>query len=537
MAYAHTYVDAIVKRCREGMPPRGFQPNWGDAPRLTKFYPDLDVHELPLTDPRPTGTAALRDAFAPSREPSAGPAFTLGALAEMLMESYGRTARRVEINANEDVDKVQSYRSAKFSRGTASGGGLYPVSIYWAAGPSASVPPGLYYYSPMHHGLQRLISGDVTPQVAAALRAAGQPADVTETDQFLLLGLKFWQNSFKYNNFSYHATTMDIGTLTQTWRMWAATRGQEIRPVFWFDEPRLGELIGVRDEDEAVLAVVPLPWEGAGASSRGDRGGVVRSRASHTDHERSREIVRFDMLQAVHADTAAGATARPAPTALDSARALPPRTEPGAPLPIAEFADMTLKQALRTRRSSFGKFSAAHPVSAAELGALLAAAESGAALPCDVSDRAGLGFVKFHVFVNHVEGVEPGTYEYDARSGALAPVAAGRFGNFLQRNYFLANYNLEQAGAVIVPSVRTDAVIDAAGPRGYRVSNALIGAVAQAVYTASAGLDVGCGAALGFDNVSYMEELGLTQTREIPLLILMVGHERDGFAQCRYEND
>jgi len=539
MVYAHEYVDAVVRRSREGMPPYGFVPNWGDAPRPTKFYPDLDVYKLPAPGAPSArdGSPRLQDAFdTPEQLSHAG--FTIASLSEMLADSYGRIARRIEINANEDVDKVQSYRLARFSRGTASGGGLYPVSIYWVAGKRASVEPGLYYYSSTQHGIQRLISGDVSGQVTAALQTAGHQADFQDTDQFLLLGLKFWQNAFKYNNFSYHATTMDIGTLVQTWRMWAAARGQEIRPAFWFDEPRLGELIGVREEDEAILAVVPLAWDG-GAVEGAPAAAEVRSRTAHTDSERSKEVLRFDMLQAIHADTAAGARHRPAPAAVAPARALPPRTPASVPLECAGFGDTTLRQAIRTRRSSFGKFAANRPVSSAELGALLAAAEAGAGLPCDIFDQSatGLSLVKFHVFVNHVAGVEPGSYEYDPLTRKLALITAGATGNFLQRNYFLNNYNVEQAGAVIVPTIRVDALIDAIGSRGYRLASALTGAVAQAVYTAAAGLGVGCGAALGFDNVSYMEELGLTETREVPLLILMVGHERGHFASCRFDND
>jgi hypothetical protein len=97
---------------------------------------------------------------------------------------------------------------------------------------------------------------------------------------------------------------------------------------------------------------------------------------------------------------------------------------------------------------------------------------------------------------------------------------------FLQRNYFLPNYNLEQAAVVIVPTIRVSAVLDAVGPRGYNVVNATIGAVAQNVYTAAAALDIGGGVALGFDGVSYVEELGLDATGETPLLIMLVPHSR-----------
>jgi nitroreductase len=108
-------------------------------------------------------------------------------------------------------------------------------------------------------------------------------------------------------------------------------------------------------------------------------------------------------------------------------------------------------------------------------------------------------------------------------------------GEFLQPTYFLENYNLEEAGAIIVPSLRADALYDSVGDRGYRLANAVIGAVAQAVYLSAAGLGLGCGAALGFDNPAYVEELGLDGTGEAPLLILMVGRERERAADFRYE--
>ena len=72
-------------------------------------------------------------------------------------------------------------------RGTASGGGLYPVSVYWVSGPSGPLTPGLYHYSPPQHAMQRLLAGDVSGQVREAL---GTPDGdlATDTDQFLVLG-------------------------------------------------------------------------------------------------------------------------------------------------------------------------------------------------------------------------------------------------------------------------------------------------------------------------------------------------------------
>lgn len=150
-------------------------------------------------------------------------------------------------------------------------------------------------------------------------------------------------------------------------------------------------------------------------------------------------------------------------------------------------------------------------------------------------DTGDARLAKLYAFVNHVEGLAPGAYEYDPDSRGLRMVREGRPGTFLQKNYFLSNYNLEQAGVVLVPTVRTTAVLDTVGDRGYRLVNATVGAVSQAVYTAASALELGCGVALGFDNISYIEELGLEHTGEAPLLIMMIGNERPAPADFRYE--
>ncbi|MGH3311964.1 MAG: nitroreductase family protein, partial [Streptomyces sp.] len=199
-----------------------------------------------------------------------------------------------------------------------------------------------------------------------------------------------------------------------------------------------------------------------------------------------------------------------------------------------ELPPMTVREALRRRRSSFGRFDARRPITAGQLGTALAASAA-VSLETDAEPPDAPRLTKLYAFVSHVEGVEPGAYEYDPTAHALRLVVPGPHGGFLQRNYFLANYNLEQSGAVLVPTVRTRAVLDAVGDRGYRLYGATVGAVSQAFYTACAALGLGSGVALGFDNDSYIEELRLERTGETPLLIMLLGHERPQSADFRYE--
>ena len=536
MDTAHDYLAAILRRAREQMEPRDFNPDWSDRPRKTKFYPDVEYCEPPYSDlpyggsTSPTGTVDRW--LTPADD---GPGFSLQSLSDMLLDSYGHHARRLAIHANSDVDSLPYYPGATWARGTASGGGLYPVSVYWVSGASGPVVPGVYFYSTTQRAFQRLLTGDVSRVVEDAVGGSA------ETDQFLVLGVKFWQNAFKYNSFNYHAVTMDVGTVLQTWRMWAGAHGLTLAPFLWFDDERVSSLLGVEQDAEAMMAVVPLRWNNddrPDAAAPADPARPVTTapapRVRYTDQERSRRVHRFDFPLAV--DRASRRTTSDRPQWIELAGALPVPPRPDAvrvALPERLPLDVSMRHALRSRRSSFGRFAAAPAMTAAQLSSLLAGVSAAARFECDLGGSSPLA--KFYVFANHITGVTPGAYEFDPATNELCLASPGAHGGFLQRNYFLDNYNVEQAAAVIVPTIRAAAVLDAVGARGYRLVNAVVGAVAQAAYTVAAAVGLGCGVALGFDNISYIDELSLEETGDVPLLIMMIGRERALPADYRFE--
>ncbi|WP_053913738.1 nitroreductase family protein [Streptomyces sp. SCSIO 75703] len=539
MGYAHEYAHAVLHRGRVPMEPTDHVVNWADGPRKGKFYPDAEAFALPGTEDLPDVPVApgLLPGTGPAEPDGEGAGFGLPLLSAMLRDSYGLTGRRLGVQANTDLAGLPFYPHANWSRGTAGGGGLYPVTVHWASGPSGPLTPGLHHYDVQRHALQRLLVGDVTGLVRDAL-GPDAPADALDTDQYLILGVKYWQNSFKYNSFSFHVVCTDVGTLVQTWRIWGAARGLRIAPVLWFDEPRLNRLLGVPGEQEAVFAVVPLRWERRG---RAEAPAVPATRPGpdprvlHRDAERSRVLRDFDALSAMHAATLEGAAERPAPGAPAAAAALPDDgTGVRVALPTPAFPETGLRRTLRERRSSFGRFDARRQVGTQPLSAVLAACAR-TRLAGDTDPAGAVRLARMYVFVNHVEGVEQGAYAYDPDRGDLRLVAAGAQGTFLQENYFLANYNLEQAGAVLVPTVRTTAVLDALGDRGYRLAVGTAGAVAQSFYLAAAAVGLGAGVALGFDNVSYVERLALDGGDEAPLLVMALGHERPAPADFRHE--
>lgn len=526
MGFAHDYAAAILARGRVRMEPLDFTPDWRDRPRKAKFYPGAEVFPLPEAGLPPGGT--VQDGIFPGGDAAAG-RFTLPSLAGMLLDSYGQLGRRLAVHGNTDLAELPHYPRTNWFRGASSGGGLYPVTIYWVCGAQGPMPPGVYHYATARHAMVRLATGDLSGDVREAL--GGLP-EADGADSFLILGVKFWQNSFKYNSFCFHAVSMDVGALLQTWRIWAGSRDLPVTPTLWFDEQRLGRLLGLTPAEEGVFAVVPLPWQTTGPLA--PPVGVLPRAVRHRDHERSRRVRTFGTVERIHAATLENAAQRPAPGALENAAARPaPTGRPRTPLPAAAPLAMNVRTALRRRRSSFGRFQAAPPITAAELAAVLAATAA-TGVHSDAQAHGEPALAKLYAFVNHAEGIAPGAYEYAPGPGELHLVKPGPPGGFLQKNYFLGNYNLEQAAAVLVPTVRTGAVLDAVGDRGYRLVNATIGAIAQTHYTAASALGLAAGVALGFDNLSFVEELALPDG-EAPMLLMMIGHERPNPAEFRYE--
>ena len=515
MTTAHDYLTAIVRRARERMEPVDFEIDWADAPRRGKLY-------------RGSGPVRLEDV--PATVPAPG-TFDLARLAEMLRDTYGESDRRLAIHANTDVEELPHYYGATFARGVASGGGRYPVSIYWVTGPGGPLDPGVLHYSTSQHAFSRLLTGDVTPQVR---RAAGAGEGI---GQFLVLGIKYWQNAFKYNSFAFHATSMDLGTVTGSWRDWAAEKGVELRPQLWFDEPALADLLGVDPADEGLVAVIPLPWTTAPADPPAPGPGTRTPRVVLRDSERSRNVLRFETVTAMQKSVTLDCVDRPDPAALGIAAPEHPAGLAEFVLPEPAVPEVTVPQALRRRRSSFGRFRSTRPMSQEHLSTLLAAGAKAGRFPCDAGHDDGLDLLTQFVFVNHVEGLPSGAYRYEPEGRRLVQITAGPPGAFLQGYYYLENYNLEQTAAVIVPALRAARVLDAVGERGYRLIGAVVGAVTQGLYLSAAGLGIGCGAALGFDNVAYMEHLGLPagDGATVPLIIVMVGPEHGPEATYRYE--
>ncbi|MGW3493809.1 SagB family peptide dehydrogenase [Streptomyces sp. NPDC001020] len=524
------YVESVFRRGREPMEPVGFSPDWEDQPSRHKTY--LGVRRFPL--PPGIGLPLADTAEVLFGEPAAGHGqpWTTDSLAALLRLSYGVLDRRLRVSWNQDSHVRVLYPEALWGRGTASGGGMYPLEVYWVAGPGSPLAPGVYHYSTAHHSFERLLVGDLSHEV----RAACEPGSGAETaDGFLVVTVRFWKNSFKYNSFCYHVVTQDAGALLGSWELIARGTGRRLTRVLWFDDERLNRLLGLETDQETALAVVPLPFgplaERSAHFDPVDRGGLV----DRPSFERSARPRTFEQIERVHRAVLADRRERPGPSVARRLVPIPPAggEDVELPEPLTDRLGRDIGETLRSRRTSFGSFTRSRPLRLDELATVLAGTVAGQRYLSDVvPDEVGL--TGLYVLANRVTGLPSGTYRYDGAGHRLRVVREMPLAEKLQRSYYLSNYNLEQVGAVLAISGRWRSTLDAYGSRGYRVLNSEVGAVAQTAYTAAAALDVGCGAVLGFDNIAIDEAVGLDDGDERTFLFLLLGHERADSADFDY---
>ncbi|MFC4534185.1 SagB family peptide dehydrogenase [Sphaerisporangium dianthi] len=135
-----------------------------------------------------------------------------------------------------------------------SGGGLYPIEAYVAAGEPRvpGLPAALYHYDPVHHALERVRQGDHIPALTGLL------ADPAAPDVTIVLSAVFWRSMFKYGDFGYRLICQETGVLLAQAMAVAGRLGLTARARLRFPDGDVDRLLGLDGAREAALAVLTL---------------------------------------------------------------------------------------------------------------------------------------------------------------------------------------------------------------------------------------------------------------------------------------
>lgn len=512
---AAAYANLIFHRVRDGMLINDWTVDWEREPLTHSFYPDAEVTQFRLPN---------SDSSVVNGTPDCSAAH----IADLLHLTYGLVSQRLTINRNDRAGVYEKAPWAKWGRNTASGGGRYCVDFYLVESGEENrgepgltpLPAGIHHYSPLRHAFELISNEDATDELA---RVQGYP---NVAERYLVMTINFWRSGFKYNDFAYQATAMDIGTAMATI---AELEGTVTRGTWdlWTNDSAVAEILGLDFLRDGVYAIQawgetralwPLGEAGARpATAQKDTTEPVVATPTAVQPSVARptsrrvtskypEVVDFATTRAMQQDVA-DFPGRPAPFGT---------LRPVLPRRVREPKDGTAAT-LMERQSSFGRFTGdAYPWES-----LLALLRHGDSIGTQIC-VAGVKWM-YLVYVSAVDGLMPGLYRYEPATGQLELVSAERQEDFLASTYFLNNYDGRRAAATIIPCVNVMELCESWGVRGYRMANAVVGALCQAISTEAVRQNLGTGVALGFDAARHSEHAGLRETEMTPLLMIMTG--------------
>lgn len=478
--------------------------NWADAPfRHTVRRGGFEV-------PLPNGRL-LNAQLAAAPTP---PGLTLAALAQALWYANGLLRRRV------DVDWVRSaasflYDKPNYTRGTASGGGLYPIELYLVADDLGGLPNGIYHHCEARSSLQRTRVGRYGPALCASWDGVARQGVC-----HLVLTARLWKNVFKYKNFGYQVITADCGAMLASLLQALGDLGIAATVRFNFADRQVADLMALDIDAEVPMAVLELGHGPVRALPRPGTAVVPHSAAPAVPLERSRRVNIPPLIGELHRATMIADAMPLAPLAAwdgipeaSAWDALPP------PAALAATMDLFIR-----RRSSMGRQLGDAALTLHQLATLLAVASQ--PLRSDVAAAAPPGSVRLVAYAQHVDELAPGAYAYCARRHALAAYGEpGAPGADLQQIYYLDNYNISQTGMLVAVVARHGEAHAAWGDRSIRICNGEAGLAAQRMYLAATQLGLSCGAVLGF-NCDVADRLfGLDRPAESTVLMLLIARQ------------
>ncbi|WP_447599797.1 SagB/ThcOx family dehydrogenase [Nitrospira sp. Nam80] len=162
-------------------------------------YKGYPITELPQPLPLKNALDQVLQARASVRElhPSV---LTLSALSTILHYAYGET------RDNKDTGYVRPFRVVP------SGGGLYPLEIYFHSNCIANEQPGIYHYNLSRRNIRLLSQADKTQSVAKAMV---YPELIERAALIIFITAIFERSIFKYGDRGYRFIFLEAGHVAQ----------------------------------------------------------------------------------------------------------------------------------------------------------------------------------------------------------------------------------------------------------------------------------------------------------------------------------
>lgn len=443
--------------------------DWPNRPSPWKIYRGLPAVALPQEIPSEEVSTLRALALAAEGVPAAR-SLDLAGLARVLHLAAG-------------VTKVRRHPGGAIAfRAAATTGALYHLDLYVVAGRLPGLPAGVYHHDPRRPGLDRLREGDHRGVLAAA---AGDPT-LGEAAAIVVAASTWWRNAWKYRARTWRHVFWDAGTMHANLTAAAASAGLGPRIVLGFADRTVCLLLGLDQEREGPVALVPL-----GRGEPAPPAPPLRPLEATVEPSSPRETVYPEIVEAQRAsELATGDDARRWRGTAQRLR-LPsdsPSEElvPLVPAPDAVLAEEALERTV-SRRGSTRRFDPTASLRLEELSTVLDLAFRPVVGDHHPTDRT---LVEGWVVAHAVDGLAPGVYRYRPARVALEPVASDADRAVTGRIALFQDLGAASAAAVFCLA-DLDAILDRLGARGYRAAQFDGGLVGGRLYLGAYALRLG----------------------------------------------
>jgi SagB-type dehydrogenase family enzyme len=164
-------------------------------------------------------------------------------LAALLHHAYGIT------RSNEGTGFTRAFRSAP------SGGGLYPLEIYFHSKAIAGLAWGLYHYNPLKNEVRLVRPGDQTPLIADGLVQFQSNVAYDSSVIFFLTAI-FERSTFKYDTRGYRFILLEAGHVAQNLNLVATGLGLGCLNIGGYYDRVVDRFLGVDGVTQSTVYMV-----------------------------------------------------------------------------------------------------------------------------------------------------------------------------------------------------------------------------------------------------------------------------------------
>lgn len=150
---------------------------------------------------------------------------------------------------NTNTESFCSYRMSP------SGGGLYPLEIFFHSNRIIRLPPGIYHYNPINHHLHLIIKRNVATEIASAMVQQDITKNVLMT---IFISAVFERSIFKYGNRGYRFIYLEAGHVAQNINLVSQGIGLGCLNIGGYFDRKIDDLLNFDGLTQSTIYVIAI---------------------------------------------------------------------------------------------------------------------------------------------------------------------------------------------------------------------------------------------------------------------------------------